>query len=333
MTARNHLVHSDAYPVEKKVVRMRSRRAPPLADHTQSDLRHLAFECVLYCSNYMSRLSITTVIPTQHVRAIRRHYGRAQSQYGHLHVSKADPERGLIILVHGGFWRSHRALSMTTPMAQALAQEGWNVWNVEYRRGSDGRWRETLADIAAATDYASALAEELGLEINTTVLVGHSAGAHLAAWAAARIGGIGAAPAEQRVLCGLVTLNGVLDLAHAAALGIGDDAVRDFLGVDRTEAPEIYGMADPVSRLPIGVPSRCLHSREDERVPFVIAERFIQAAQEAGDDAELVEIAGEHNAPIEPHTQAWRSVLAVLDSLETPFIGSHRQPIGSVDTP
>lgn len=253
--------------------------------------------------------------------ALRRHYGRESEQYGHLHVSRSDPERGTVVLFHGGFWRRHRDLTMTTPMAHALAEHGWNVWNVEYRRGDPAIWRQSTADCLQALDHVGVIAEDLGLDREKTVLVGHSAGAYLAAWVAAH--------SDYREtfggrVSGLVTLNGVLDLHRAATTHLGDDAVPEFLGTTPDDGPDTYAEADASVRLPPMLASRCLHSRNDERVPFDVTEHFVESAQSTCATIRLVEIDGHHTAPIEPGSVAWRKVLRVIDSFGGQQSRSHK---------
>jgi acetyl esterase/lipase len=234
---------------------------------------------------------------------LRRRYGSHPDQFGELHVSRTDPERGSIVLIHGGFWRSHRDLSMTRHASEALADLGWNVWNLEYRRGTDTSWRETLDDCANGLDHLAGLAEELQFDTTTTILVGHSAGGQLATWMASD-----ARDRQSSTLSGLVTLNGVLHLRLAAEMAIGDDAVAGFLGDDLAA----LSIADPSLHLPLGLPMRCLHGREDERVPFRIAEEFARLASSAGDHVVLQEIPGQHTAPIEPNGPAWPAVTQAL---------------------
>lgn len=257
-----------------------------------SNTAHQINECVECSLARSTRPNIVSVNIRGTKHYLYRRYGHHQDQFGHLHVSKADPELGVVVLFHGGFWRQHRSLLMTSPLAHALAVEGWNVWNVEYRRGR-ARWRETLADCATAADHVVALAEELALSTRTVLLVGHSSGGHLAAWVASRSGqGVGVEAS------GLVTLNSLLDLTGAAATGTGNGAVVEFLGGSPVESPTGYLMADPSYRVPLGLASRCLHSTKDERVPIQATKNFTTAARAAGDDASLVPIDGHHTAPL-----------------------------------
>lgn len=240
---------------------------------------------------------------------LRRRYGDQPDQFGDLHVSHADPELGVVVLFHGGFWRQHRTLSMTTPLAAALAGQGWNVWNVEYRRGR-ADWRDTLADCTAATDHVARLADELALDTSNVVLAGHSAGGHLASWVACRDASQAGVPVS-----GLVTLNSVLDLTWAAEAGA--DAVVEFLGSPPSGDPAAYRLADPTLRLPLQAPARCLHSTEDERVPLQATQRFVTAARAAGGDAVLVAIDGHHTAPLEPGSAAHTAFLREISALRT----------------
>ena len=60
-----------------------------------------------------------------------------------------------MIIIHGGFWLAEWDRMHARPMAAALADAGYVVGSVEYRRiGSPGGggWPGTFDDIAAAID-------------------------------------------------------------------------------------------------------------------------------------------------------------------------------------
>jgi acetyl esterase/lipase len=228
------------------------------------------------------------------------------------------PSRGVVVILHGGFWRARRTLGMTAPVAAELTRLGWYTWNVEYRRAGHGSWEDTLADCAAAVDHVGVLADRHGLDPSRVFLLGHSAGGHLAAWCAGRAAVADRAEATPpRVpVKGLVTAAGTLDLVAGARAGIGDDAVPQFLGGHPDIVPERYAVADPTQRLPTGVPTRCVHSRADERVPFSQSERYVMAATAAGDDIRLLEATGAHTDVIDIGSPAWDIVAAALDELD-----------------
>ncbi|MEV6056720.1 alpha/beta hydrolase [Streptomyces sp. NPDC052107] len=91
-----------------------------------------------------------------------------------------EPGLPLLLFFHGGFWRAEHDRGHVTGFVRDLAAEtGCAVAGVEYRRvGGAGGWPVML------TDTARAAAGRIDPE--RVVYVGHSAGGHLALWAALR---------------------------------------------------------------------------------------------------------------------------------------------------
>ena len=85
-------------------------------------------------------------------------YGDDPSQWGDLHVP-AGTSRGVVVVIHGGFWKQEYDLSLGRPLAQSLQQQGWAAWNIEYRRvGNGGGAPETFDDVSAAIDRLAVIA-------------------------------------------------------------------------------------------------------------------------------------------------------------------------------
>ncbi|MFB9381880.1 alpha/beta hydrolase family protein [Pseudonocardia petroleophila] len=235
---------------------------------------------------------------------LRLDYGPDPSQFGELTLPAGDGPAPVVMVVHGGFWRSSFGLELGRPLAVDLANHGFAAWNVEYRRvGNGGGWTATFDDVAAALDRLADADPRLDLE--RVVAVGHSAGGHLVAWLAARpglpAGAPGAGPAVR--LRGAVSQAGVLDLVDAVEQGVGGAAVTDLMGGGPREVPDRYAVGSPVARVPIGVPVVCVHGTADGNVPIRQSERFTAAS---GD--ELVTLPGvDHFAVIDPSTDAWRA--------------------------
>ena len=250
--------------------------------------------------------------------AQRISYGSNAVQFGDLYPATGDRRAGTVVLVHGGFWRPAYGLDYFDPNARDLAARGWPVWSLEYRRNGQGPWPATLEDVAAGVDHL----RELGDVVDTgrVVVVGHSAGGHLATWVAGRAsslpGTVGATPTVP--VHGAVSLAGVLDLARAAEVRTGEGATQQFLGGEPDEVPDRYAAADPRVRLPIAVPVRCVHGEADENVPHEQSVRYVEAATAAGDDATLRSVAGDHFTLVDPTGPQWRVVVEEIAGLLEP---------------
>ena len=123
----------------------------------------------------------------------RIHYGNDPLQFGDLRLPKTSGHHPVIIVIHGGCWKSkHGALVAdlqdTAALSSALTNLGIATWNIEYRQidNPGGGWTGTFEDVANAIDYLSVLAKSYSLDLKRVVIVGHSSGGHLGTWAAAR---------------------------------------------------------------------------------------------------------------------------------------------------
>jgi acetyl esterase/lipase len=183
---------------------------------------------------------------------------------------------------------------------------------VEYRRvGAGGGWPTTLQDVAAALDALPEVAGADRLDLTDLTVIGHSAGGHLAAWAAGRsrlpAGAPGAGP--RVAVTAAVLQAGVLDLTAAVAADLGAAATVGFLGGTPEEVPDRYGCTDPVRLLPTGVPVLCVHGAADSTVPVDQSERFAAAAATVGDRVEVAVVPGDHMALLDLDGAGWACAL------------------------
>jgi acetyl esterase/lipase len=216
------------------------------------------------------------------MRRLRHSYGADASQFGDLYEGG---DRGVAVLIHGGFWRDRYDLTLMKRLAEDLAARGWTAWNIEYRRlGNGGGVPATLDDVGAAIDHLASL----GLDGGRVVAIGHSAGGHLAAMAATR---------EDPLvpLTGVVSQAGVLDTRRALELNLSNGVAREFLS------------ASPIERLPLSAPALLVHGTRDETVPLEISEAFAAAS-----GATLVVEDEDHLGHLDPANPLWKAVIAWL---------------------
>jgi acetyl esterase/lipase len=257
-------------------------------------------------------------------------YGSGPLQFGELRLPNAAGSHPLAIVVHGGCWLAkignmdERAVAMDNmrPLAAALADAGIATWNIEYRRlgHEGGGWPGTFHDVANGADFIRTLARDHSLDLNRVIAIGHSAGAHLALWLAARsklartselyTGG----PVR---LVGVVSLDGPADLKATIPLQqpvCGSPVITNLIGGTPEERPERYREGSPIELLPLGVPQAFYTGR----MFAAHASPYEAAAKSAGDSVEHVALptAG-HFVFIDPQSDVWPQVMKSVRRLLT----------------
>jgi acetyl esterase/lipase len=207
-------------------------------------------------------------------------------------------EGPVVVFLHGGFWRAAYDRQHAGPLAVDLAERGYPVAVVEYRRIGQpgGGWPGTFDDVARALVMLPGLvaphADPAGF-----VLMGHSAGGQLAL-------------INGRQASGVVALAPVADLTKGYEMGIGDGAVGELLGGGPDLVPDRYDRVDPARRGPPGVPTVIVHGADDDRVPVAISRGY---AGDGNAHCRLFVLPGaDHFGVIDPLSSAWPSVVTAL---------------------
>jgi len=241
-------------------------------------------------------------------------YGDGQrAQRAELHLPAGAGPHPIVVTIHGGSWTVGVGKPVLRGLAGDLVRRGFAVWNIEYRRlgrGQGGGWPATFADVGAAIDELDRLTAPLDLDRVT--LYGHSAGGHLALWAAGRAhlpaGAPGAHPRVAPIAA--VSAAGVNDLAQAARETPGG-VVAQLMGGQPEELPERYAAGDPIALVPLAIPVLLVHGTDDATVSVRRSRNYAQAARAAGASVDLVEIPGEagrHRSHVLPGSASWAAV-------------------------
>ncbi|TXK43660.1 alpha/beta fold hydrolase [Nonomuraea sp. C10] len=219
----------------------------------------------------------------------------------------------VVVLVHGGYWRSVWAADLMEALCADLTARGFAVWNLEYRRPDLHGWDATTADVAAGVEALTRL--DAPLDLGRLAVAGHSAGGQLALRAAADGAGVALA----------VSLAGVLDLVEGDRRWVGTGAVAAALGVttwddlperERSTAERVYGGASPLVRVPIKVRQLIVQGSGDDLDLVDFGRRYARAAANAGDEVTYLEMVGDHFAVIDPRTPIWEATAhAIAEAL------------------
>jgi acetyl esterase/lipase len=212
-------------------------------------------------------------------------------------------------------------------MAADLRARGVAVWNLEYRRigHPGGGYPGTFADVSAGVDHLRRIAGEHRLDLGRVVLSGHSAGGHLALWAASRAKLPAASPlrvASPLPVRGVVTLAGINDLEAYRATGPqacgGPPTIDGLVGAPGARA-DVYADTSPPRFAPLAVRQVVVSGALDPIVPPRFGEAYATAAAARGDRVLEVTLprAG-HFELIDPTAAAWTRIRGVMDAMLAP---------------
>ncbi|CAN5753924.1 hypothetical protein BH23ACT5_BH23ACT5_22740 [soil metagenome] len=211
-------------------------------------------------------------------------------------VRRAAGEQGVAVLVHGGFWLDVWGRDIVEGWAVALAEAGISTACIEYRRLRSGGGG--LATVSDAADAIGLVAWLFGT--TPLVVVGHSAGAHLAVAAATR------ASAD---LSGLVGVGGIYDLETPDVSGLGGGAVAAF---------KAWGGASATTAAPDFPPLALLHGSDDEVVPASQSAAYAEAMTAAGHEVAFHELDGiAHFDFLDTRSPAWETTRSEVERLFT----------------
>jgi acetyl esterase/lipase len=150
----------------------------------------------------------------------------------------------IVVQIYGGAWRNG-APGDFAKFGKWLAAGGYVVFSIDYRHSPRWQWPAHLDDVTTALAWIGAHASEYGGDTARVVLLGRSAGAHLALLAAYR-------PAPLKVR-GVVAYYAPVDLADAYRHPPRPDPLdiravdEAFIGGTPDQRPAQYAEASPIA--------------------------------------------------------------------------------------
>jgi acetyl esterase/lipase len=254
-------------------------------------------------------------------------WGEGATDVVDLWLPEGQGPHPVVVMVHGGCWQKSIAdKNLMDWMADGLRQQGWAVWNIEYRGVDEpgGGYPGTFLDVGAAADELREQAGAFNLDLSRVTGIGHSAGGHLVLWLAARARLPDDSPlgvSDPLQFQGVVVSGGLADLEASRPVTLPSclDAVYDQLtGAPSAERPDPLSDTSPARLLPVGVPFVSVNGSEDRIAPPLLGDALTRKAEAAGDRASLIVVpATGHVELVAPGTAAFDIQAEVLGS----FIG------------
>lgn len=223
-------------------------------------------------------------------------YGPHSSQFiQYWNAPKQSDTAANVIFIHGGCWLKEYDITHTNPASSALRKAGFNVWSVEYRRLGEqgGEWPASLNDVKTAINFI-----QKKLNGQSVVVMGHSAGGHLALLATAR-----ETPSAENinVVIGLAAITNMV--SYTQAQGSCNRAASNLMKTAYTSEDD-YLAASPKAQK-VHANTWLMQGTDDQIVPM---------SQTADLDVKTEQLEGAgHFDLIHPNSTAWEAIIQRLN--------------------
>ncbi|TQV71130.1 alpha/beta hydrolase [Aliikangiella marina] len=190
----------------------------------------------------------------------------------HVSIWTRDKNLGktpLVVLIHGGCWLNAFDKTHTNAMSTALSRAGFTVMSIEYRRTGDegGGWPGTYHDIMSGLRLIPKL-DKYFVDNSSFVIMGHSAGGHLALLAGSRWQKQKQFNSELKAVIGLAAITDVK--RYSEGTNSCQSATTKFMGGDYSSQKANYDSANPINQ-PMFVNTILMQGDKDSIVPLEYA--------------------------------------------------------------
>jgi acetyl esterase/lipase len=226
----------------------------------------------------------------------------------------ARPEAPLVLFVHGGAW-SLGDKAMAGHMAVHFQARGYAFASVGYRLVPDVDPRQQAEDVAAAIARLLEDARRLGIDRDRVMIMGHSAGAHLAALVATDPAYLGAHHIPLSAIKGVVLLDGA-GYDVAAQMRFAGPLLRSMYRRAFGDDPAFQARVSPIAHAAAPNAGRFLifhiASRADSGAQSVRLGAVLNAA---GTPAEVVSVDNSHSEIFRQFGQPGHRATELTDAL------------------
>jgi len=248
---------------------------------------------------------------TKHIKKII-HYGCDSQQYGQLTKPIKAYKIPVVVVIHGGYWKDNHSVDSypTTAVIDYLKSLDVAIWNLEYRRmesfGENNKapWPAVHQDIADGIDFLAEVSVEENLDLSRVLIIGHSAGGHLAVWASCRAQipatSILFKPSALKVQS-VLSIAGILNLSSCEDVDQPEQVSR-LMGGSYAQFSERYQACDPNLLHNSCVDLSIMHGNEDKCVEISQASSYCENS--SGNVEEIFLPQADHFSML-PHEGQW----------------------------
>jgi acetyl esterase/lipase len=193
-----------------------------------------------------------------------------------------------VVVIYGGAWQYGNPHA-NSEFNQYIAHQGYTVFAIDYRHAPKYKFPAQLDDVRTALDFIRKHAVEYEADPQRMVLLGRSAGAHLAMLAAYQ--------ADAPPIRGVVSYYGPVNLPEGYKTPPNPDPInthailKAFLGGSLEELPNQYQIASPINYLTHPVPPTLLvYGSRDHLVEARFGRQMYERLHNFGNTAVFLEI-------------------------------------------
>lgn len=202
------------------------------------------------------------------------------------------------LLVHGGGWSGGSKSGSDkpgngadiTPWFDAFTAAGCVWFSIDYRLAPTHRWPAHAEDVQTAIRWVKAHAAEYHGDPRRIVIVGHSAGGHLACLA-------GVSDDESTRVQAVIGFAPVTDLvSDTRRRGGASTSLQALFNIGPELTPETekrLGEVSPLTHVRAGLPPcLILHGDADKTVPIAMSHEYQEKMRAAGNTCDLIVLPG-----------------------------------------
>lgn len=238
----------------------------------------------------------------------KMNYGEDPLQYASIWKREKNlGKKPIVVFIHGGCWLNAFDKSHTNALATALSRYGYTVLSLEYRRTGDqgGGWPGTYHDVMAGLRLVPKLRNYF-IDPSSFVIMGHSAGGHLALLARSRWQKQKEFNSELKAVIGLAAITDIK--RYSEGKNSCQTATPKFMGGDYASKKTEYKLANPVGQV-MFENSILLQGDKDSIVPVEYAD-YVKGKK-------VVLKGVGHFDWVHPGSLAFQEILSTLRALDT----------------